>query len=104
MDSVRWPFDHSADSASVRRAAQRVLALWQAPDLVPDALLVITELAKNVGHHPDDGGELMLPLRGDTLLIEAADSSPGLPRLCPPDPRRIGGRGMVVVAAMSRAW
>jgi anti-sigma regulatory factor (Ser/Thr protein kinase) len=104
MDPLRLPFTGSTDYASVRRDARRTLSEWQSPELVDDAILVITELVENVVQHTGDGGELVLRRGDDAVRIEVADTSPQLPRQYPPDPRRIGGRGLLVVAAMARAW
>lgn len=104
MDPLRLPFDHHTDSVSLRHTAQHQLTGWQGRDAVDDTLLVITELVQNVIQHTDDGGELALTRRPDAVLIEVFDGSRQMPRLRQPDPRRLGGRGMVVVEAMSRAW
>ncbi|WP_250034424.1 ATP-binding protein [Paractinoplanes maris] len=104
MDSLRVPFTDSTDLGSLRGDARRALSPLHSPDLVEDVLLVITELVENVMQHTGDGGELVLRRRDDAVRIEVADSSPVLPRQYAPDPRRIGGRGMLLVAAMTRAW
>ena len=104
MDPLRLHFAHRTDCADLRRQARKVLDDWQAPDLVDDSLLVITELVENVVQHTGDGGELMLRRRADAVRIEVTDSSPDLPRVYGPDPRRIGGRGLLLVAALAREW
>jgi hypothetical protein len=104
MQVLRIPFDHHSESASLRHAAQGCLMTWQAQELVDDTLLVITELVQNVFQHTDDGGELALSRPGDVVLVEVFDRSPDLPQLLGPDPRRIGGRGMLLVDAVSRGW
>jgi anti-sigma regulatory factor (Ser/Thr protein kinase) len=104
MDPLRLPFAHRTDYAAVRQYARRFLGQWQAPELVDDSLLVITELVENVVQHTGDGGELLLHRRADAVRIEVADTSPELPRVYGPDPRRIGGRGLLLVAALTRAW
>jgi anti-sigma regulatory factor (Ser/Thr protein kinase) len=104
MDALRLPFDHGTDSAVLRRTAQRVLASWQSPDLVDDTLLVITELVQNVVQHTGDGGELTLSRSPEAVLIEVSDRSFDMPRVYPPDARRLGGRGLLVVSAMCRDW
>ena len=104
MDPMRLPFAHRTDYAALRQHARNVLNEWQTPELVDDTLLVITELVENVVQHTGDGGELLLHRRGDAVRIEVADTSPELPRAYGPDPRRIGGRGLLLVGALTRAW
>ncbi|MEV7628470.1 ATP-binding protein [Actinoplanes sp. NPDC089786] len=104
MDPLRLTFEHSADCASLRSEARLVLGQWHSSDLVDDALLVITELVENVVQHTGDGGRLTMRRHHDAVRIEVADSSPELPRVFGPDPRRIGGRGLLLVAALTREW
>lgn len=104
MQVLRLPFDHSSDSAALRHAARGHLIAWQAAEQVDDTLLVIAELVHNVIRHTDDGGELTLSCPHDTVVVEVFDHSPAMPRLLDPDPRRPGGRGILLVDAVSRAW
>jgi anti-sigma regulatory factor (Ser/Thr protein kinase) len=104
MNPLRLSFEHSADCAALRSQARSVLGQWDSPDLVDDALLVITELVENVVQHTGDGGHLTMRRHHDAVRIEVADSSPDLPRAFAPDPRRIGGRGLLLVAALTREW
>jgi hypothetical protein len=104
MDMARLSFEHAVDSATMRRSVRGLLAEWGLAALIEDAVLVITELVQNVEQHTADGGELVLTRRGDTALIEVFDGDPGLPYVPEPDPRRIGGRGLLIVSAMSRSW
>ena len=104
MQVLRLPFDHHTDGASLRHAARPHLISWQAAELVDDALLVITELVHNVIQHTGDGGELMISRPRDLVLVEVFDHSRDLPRLLKPAPDRVGGRGMMLVDAVSRDW
>lgn len=104
MDPLRLPFAHRTDYAALRQYARGVLAQWQSPELVDDTLLVITELVENVVQHTGNGGELLLHRRPDAVRIEVTDTSPELPRAYGPDPRRIGGRGLLLVGALARSW
>jgi anti-sigma regulatory factor (Ser/Thr protein kinase) len=105
MDSLHLPFTHDADSASIRRTARHALSGWQTPpDLVADTLVVITELVQNAVRHTGDGGELVVRRRPDAVLVEVQDTSSHLPETYPPDPRRIGGRGLHLVAALAHEW
>ena len=104
MDPLRLSFEHRADCALLRSRARETLHPWHGPEVVDDALLVITELVENVVQHTGDGGELTMRNNDGAVRIEVADSSPQLPRAHRPDPRRIGGRGLLVIAAISSAW
>jgi anti-sigma regulatory factor (Ser/Thr protein kinase) len=104
MEPLRLSFDHDTDSSALRHQAQHRLIFWQPADLVEDTLLVVTELVQNVIQHTGGGGELALSRDSEAVLVEVFDSSRDEPRVYPPDPRRVGGRGMLMVAAMSQAW
>jgi anti-sigma regulatory factor (Ser/Thr protein kinase) len=104
MKVLRFPFDHRSDSAALRHAAHHHLVEWQTADLIDDTLLVITELTQNVIQHTVGGGELAVIGHPDRVMIEVSDSSTDLPRLYRPDPQRLGGRGMLIVSAISRTW
>ena len=104
MDSLRLSFSGELDSASIRRTARQALSGWQTPEQVDDTLVVITELVHNAVQHTGDGGELVMSHRPGVVLIEVSDHSPELPEACAPDPRRVGGRGLLLVAALAHAW
>jgi anti-sigma regulatory factor (Ser/Thr protein kinase) len=104
MQVLRLPFDHHADGASLRHAAEPHLIGWQAAELVDDTLLVITELVHNVIQHTGDGGELAVSRPRDVVRVEVFDHSQDLPRLLKPAPHRIGGRGIMLVNAVSQEW
>ncbi|MFG1610349.1 ATP-binding protein [Actinoplanes sp. NPDC049265] len=101
---LRLAFSHGADCAALRSRARDALGHSAGPELVDDALLVITELVENVVQHTGNGGELTVRRRDGALRIEVADTSPHQPQVYGPDPRRIRGRGLMVVAAVSREW
>ena len=104
MESVRFPFNHGASAALARRATRSAMEAWKTVQLVDDALVVVTELVENVTRHTANGGELVLTLYEDVVLIEVADASPALPTLRPRDLNRLDGRGLLIIAAMARTW
>jgi hypothetical protein len=104
MEVLRMPFDHDSDSAALRHAAHHSLAGWQTAEQVDDTLLVMTELMQNVIQHTDDGGEVTLIRHPDRVLVEVSDHSAQMPKVYRADPRRLGGRGLLVVSAVSRTW
>jgi hypothetical protein len=104
MEAVRLRFDHDVSAAALRQSARDALEAWRAPQVLDVTLIVVTELVGNVARHTDDGGELTLTLQRDSILVEVADSSPETPTMRPRDTRRVGGRGLQLVAAMTRRW
>lgn len=103
MNSIRLRFDHGAPAAVARQAARTALTGWRASYPLEDVLLVVTELVHNVTRHTADGGELVLTLRADCVLVEVNDTSAVLPTLRQ-RATRIGGRGLLLVAAVAKRW
>ncbi|MEV6330105.1 ATP-binding protein [Streptomyces sp. NPDC051909] len=66
------------------------------------ALLVVSELVTNAVKHAPGPLRLELVLRDGTLAISVCDGSTAGPVLRPPDPERVGGHGMEIVAALCR--
>jgi anti-sigma regulatory factor (Ser/Thr protein kinase) len=103
MDYLRLPFTCAADSASIRGRAAGLLA-GQPAETVQDVLLVITELVDNVVQHTGGGGELHLASQQGAVRVEVHDDSRSFPQLQRPDPRRPGGRGLLLIAAIAQEW
>ncbi|GIM98073.1 ATP-binding protein [Paractinoplanes toevensis] len=93
-----------APAAPARRAVEATLLVWGFADGAADALLVTTELVQNIAQHTPSGGELRLLLQPASILIEAVDADPTLPQLRDLDVHRAGGRGLLLVAAVSLTW
>jgi anti-sigma regulatory factor (Ser/Thr protein kinase) len=89
------------------------------PEAIEDAESVVSELATNAfivtGGHAEGrparaeqagAGVISLSLRhfSHGLLIEVIDSSPEPPVLAEPDLDSVHGRGLWIVAALSREW
>ncbi|MFI5496654.1 ATP-binding protein [Actinoplanes sp. NPDC051859] len=104
MDTLRLAFTRGTDCADLRQQARPVLAQWQSPPLVEDTLLVITELVQNVEQHTTSGGELAIYRHDNVVHIEVTDSCSNMPHARTADPRRIGGRGLLVVSAITTSW
>jgi anti-sigma regulatory factor (Ser/Thr protein kinase) len=78
------------------------LADWERAD---DVLLCVSELATNALVHgvpPGRGFLLRIRYDGDVLRVEVHDSGPGVPRIA--DAADEGGRGLLLVAALSDKW
>ncbi|MFB8140510.1 ATP-binding protein [Streptomyces parvus] len=97
--------EHSA--AHLRRVLRLYLKAWELPFLADAAELALTELIANVVQHvPDRRGQTFifrLP-RGEGVRVEVADSSSAVPLAITGDPLDDGGRGLVLVNAVTDDW
>jgi len=88
-----------------RRYTKRVMRAWGVSDDLDAVLLVVSELVTNALVHTDGQVRLDLTLINHRLRISVADNSPRTPV----KPTNIGweatgGRGILLVEAMSAAW
>ncbi|MET7443312.1 ATP-binding protein, partial [Streptomyces sp. NPDC005568] len=88
-----------------RRFTRRALRAWRVGVDADAVLLVVSELVTNALVHTDGPVRLDLTLLGNRLRITVADNSPRTPI----KPTSIGweatgGRGMLLVEAMSASW
>jgi Histidine kinase-like ATPase domain len=92
--------------AAVRKIIQAHLRHWELSDLVASAQLGITELLGNVHRHVGPGQECRLWMEAGRggLKLGVRDPSPILPELCEPDVEELSGRGLALVAALSKEW
>ncbi|MFI9332053.1 ATP-binding protein [Kitasatospora sp. NPDC052868] len=107
---------HLAAARSAASLARRftVLALdkWKAGALEDDAALVVCELVSNAvkatatSNQADTTGLITVRVLGlrDSIVIEVRDTSPETPVLTRPDHDSEGGRGLLLVQALSRRW
>ncbi|NPC98337.1 response regulator [Nocardioides sp. zg-DK7169] len=99
--------DLPQDLASVREARSLVrstLATWDLEHLHDEACLVVSELATNAINHARSSFLVRLSLNPTTVRIEVGDGGRGTPEPQPHSATREGGRGMLLVAAMSASW
>jgi anti-sigma regulatory factor (Ser/Thr protein kinase) len=92
---------------SSRRARQLVRQTcqeWSIPDIIPDAVVVASELIDNMVQHARSEGQLRLELRRNKLSVAVTDADPRQPQLRLPGLSGAGGRGLVLVNRLSRAW
>ncbi|MEU1177443.1 ATP-binding protein [Streptomyces sp. NPDC005820] len=92
---------------AARRFAARTLAGWglDGTGRADDVLLCVSELVTNaLLHGVPPGRQFLLFLRydGRVLRLEVHDSGPGVPRIA--DACDEGGRGLLLVAALSDTW
>jgi anti-sigma regulatory factor (Ser/Thr protein kinase) len=104
VELLRLAFENDEPAAPVRRRVRAALDDFPSADTVDDVLVVISELVENVTRHTHGGGELRLTRAEGVVVVEVHDGDSSRPRLLPPDDRRVGGRGLLVVAGMARRW
>ncbi|MEO3977961.1 SpoIIE family protein phosphatase [Streptomyces sp. CAU 1734] len=102
----RWPVWRLPDAiVHARRFTARTLRSWEAAGDVDIALLIVSELVTNAIAHTEGRVRLDLTLIQDRLRIAVNDSSPRSPGRPPSvDPDATGGRGLLIVEALSSAW
>jgi anti-sigma regulatory factor (Ser/Thr protein kinase) len=75
-----------------------------APELVSDAATIASELVTNAVTAGSSAIELCLALRPNSIYIEVLDDAAGTVTPATPTPTDVKGRGLLVVAALSREW
>lgn len=94
---------------AARRFAAETLTCWglAGTDRADDVLLCVSELVTNaVIHGVPPGRQLRLLLRneGPVLVVEVHDSGPGVPHVVYDADESEGGRGLLLVSALSDKW
>ncbi|MEU0811325.1 SpoIIE family protein phosphatase [Streptomyces sp. NPDC005970] len=89
--------------ASARSLAVRQLAGWGLEELMPTTELIVSELVTNAIRHGTGPIRLRL-IRHDVLICEVADASNTSPRLRHARTTDEGGRGLFLVAQLTRRW
>ncbi|GGP85568.1 SpoIIE family protein phosphatase [Streptomyces sindenensis] len=88
-----------------RRFTSRTLRDWAVTEEADSVLLVVSELVTNAVAHTQGEVRLALTLTGDRLRVAVNDASPRAPvKTENVDWEATGGRGLLLVAAMSAAW
>jgi hypothetical protein len=93
-----------------RRFASNVLSAWSLPGLVDDATLAVCELVTNALRHGPRPQVASCPVQllmfrlGWSVLCIVTDPSGDPPILREPDCTSENGRGLQVVAGVSRMW
>jgi signal transduction histidine kinase len=92
-------------AATARRLIDRTLGTWGLSTLRDPARLVVTELVSNAVRHAGTALEVSLSRRPDAIHLSVRDRSTRPPRPGGPvAPTVEGGRGLLVVDLLSRAW
>jgi anti-sigma regulatory factor (Ser/Thr protein kinase) len=91
-----------------RHHVEALLTQWKLGGLINDVTLIASELTTNVVQHACGTGDffdLALRIRTGTLILEVSDSFQWeMPELKKPDDADTGGRGLVLVDALSERW
>jgi DNA-binding NarL/FixJ family response regulator len=96
-----------AEPASAPRARSFVkttLEQWDCAELADIVLLLTSELVTNAVLHAGSEADLSLRLARGVLQIAVADRSPVAPVVRRPSDEATGGRGMLLLDAMSLRW
>lgn len=95
------------EAASARLARQLVELTchqWGIGATAPAAVVVASELTDNMVHHARSEGWLRLELHSNRLTVAVADADPRPPQLRVPNLHAPGGRGLLLIDKLSRAW
>jgi anti-sigma regulatory factor (Ser/Thr protein kinase) len=90
--------------AAVRRFVAEVLHHWHEPDLVPDASLVVSELATNAVLHASSPFRVSVDRSIGVVCVAIQDVTPEPAEQQDTGGQDASGRGMVIVEALSRRW
>ncbi|MFJ9380764.1 SpoIIE family protein phosphatase [Streptomyces sp. NPDC101455] len=102
ISSCTLPDDPRA-AGQAREYVREQLTAWGLADLVPTTELLVSELVGNIVRHAVGPIRLRL-LRSRTLTCEVYDGSVTTPRIRHASYTDEGGRGLQLVAALSRHW
>ncbi|MFF5428333.1 MULTISPECIES: ATP-binding protein [unclassified Streptomyces] len=95
--------EHSA--GHMRRILRMFLTRWELDRLSDSAGLALTELVANVVRHvPDRRCSVLILREPHGLRVEVADAVPGSLVAKAADPLEEGGRGLVLVEAVTDRW
>jgi anti-sigma regulatory factor (Ser/Thr protein kinase) len=88
-----------------RRFTSRTLRSWQVESELDVVLLVVSELVTNAVVHTQGEVRLDLTLSAEHLRVAVTDASPRAPaKPMPVDWESTGGRGLLLVEAMTESW
>jgi anti-sigma regulatory factor (Ser/Thr protein kinase) len=80
-----------------------MLESWHCPPN-DDAVLVVSELVTNALVHARSGATVTLRARAGRVRVEVTDHGAGSPEPRSPAPETVGGRGLLLVAAVAETW
>lgn len=90
--------------SAVRRFVSGVLEDWDEDALVPDATLVISEMATNAVMHAGSAFRAYVERSGEVIRIAIEDAGSGMPESLALNGEDLNGRGVAIVEALSLRW
>lgn len=90
--------------SEARRFAREALLTLGLPHTEEAVALLVSELTTNAVLHAGTPVRLLVFRYDGVLRVEVSDDDPTPPRLVDPDPMRPGGRGIMLVDALSQRW
>ncbi|MFD7298935.1 SpoIIE family protein phosphatase [Streptomyces sp. NPDC059897] len=104
-DVAHWTFEpEPAEVPRARALVTEQLGQWGLLGIADAAELIVSELVTNAVRHARGGPVQLRLVRSGTLLCEVEDTEHALPTLLNAGPGDEFGRGLRVVARLSRAW
>ena len=94
----------TAAPARARLFVVDVLSHWGRPDLIDDAMLVVSELATNAVVHCQSRFSVQLQRCGSQVRVEVVDESGRAPAPGSAGQFATSGRGLSLVEAVSQDW
>lgn len=95
----------AGSSARARRVVGDAASAWGlSADVADDAALVVTELVSNAVDHATGPVGLTVTRTTSGMRIDVSDRSSSLPQPRPVQVDSARGRGLIIVAALSRSW
>ena len=104
MAVARGHFDAQPGAPERVRGLVQRAAAGAPPEAVADAELVAIELVTNAWLHAHGGADVVAAVADDAIRIEVTDTGHNLPSVQPASPESIFGRGLQLVAGLSRGW
>jgi phosphoserine phosphatase RsbU/P len=105
LDHVEAQFpNQNTTPAAVRSLVRSALAAWQLDDLVANAVLLADELAGNAVRHARTPLTLRASRTASSVRVAVDDRCRTPPALITPGAEGAGGRGVLLVDALSSRW
>jgi serine phosphatase RsbU (regulator of sigma subunit)/anti-sigma regulatory factor (Ser/Thr protein kinase) len=104
QDRVTVEVDRREEVSRARAVAADALRRWGLEKAEDSVLLLVSELVTNALVHAGSSAHLALLQLSDAVRIEVSDRSPSEPRPRIASTEAVGGRGMLLVDALSSRW